>query len=85
MLQLNEKLRKNVILSYCDIALLGPRVTLTIKTNNPLNKMNCPLLDKINQEQLKNGSEEKSIKNFESNFEEYSDLFVIQNEKEVKN
>ena len=93
MIKIYEKLNKYVILTYCDISLFGPKVSLTVDTKNPIIKVDYPLLIEVQKLQNKkiekyqnnelleeNGS---SLEPIASEFQEFSDLIIVQNEKEV--
>ncbi|KAG4085687.1 hypothetical protein H8356DRAFT_1014015 [Neocallimastix lanati (nom. inval.)] len=92
MIKISEKLNKYVILAYCDVSLFGPKVALTVNTNNSAVKVECPLLDKVKEYQDKkiekyknNELLEETGSNLEpisSEFQDFSDFIVIQNEKD---
>jgi len=93
MIKISEKLNKYVILTYCDVSLFGPKVTLTVESNNSAIKVECPLLDKVKEFQdkkiekyQKNELLEEtgsSLEPIASEFQDFSDFIVIQNEKDV--
>lgn len=92
MIKISEKLNKYIILTYCDVSLFGPKVSLTVETNNPVIKVDYPLLVEVQKLQNKkiekyqnNELLEENGSNLEpiaSEFQDFSDLIIVQNEKE---
>ncbi|ORX81852.1 hypothetical protein BCR32DRAFT_268020 [Anaeromyces robustus] len=92
MIKISGKLNKYVILTYCDVSLFGPKISLTVDSKNPVIKVDCPLLDKVKELQDKKIEKYKNNELLEesgsilepitSEFQDFPDFIVLQNEKD---